>query len=201
MTTDYEMKKRDHNTTCWAHVDQAGKHSKHFDGYQSFISLTDNQHKTMRIWKKTHKFYYKYCKRHNLLKSNSRFQKIDKDTIDALDTERVSLKTDLRVPKGALVIWDSRLIHQNTYGEKGNGEERRVQYISFRPKTHPLNTDSQKEKRTKYFHERRTTAHDPIIRVNSEQPQTYGNNDLLIDYSQVPQTDLTSLFTHIKKIL
>ena len=125
----------------------------------------------------THKFYYKYCKKKGLLKSSSRFQKIDKETIDKL----TPLKKTPEVHAGDFVIWDSKLIHQNTYGKRGNGEERIVQYVAFRPDDHKLNTKTQKENRLKYFNDRRTTSHDAIIRVNSEQPQTYGNSELLID--------------------
>ena len=43
-----------------------------------------------------------------------------------------------------------------------------------------------KKKRQKYFIERRTTSHWPApIKVVGLQPNTYGNNDLLIDYNKL----------------
>ena len=60
------------------------------------------------------------------------------------------------------------------------------------PKNNKLNSTAMKKKRLKYFNELRTTSHWAYpIRVNSLQPQTYGNNNLLIDYNTLNNPDLT----------
>ena len=42
------------------------------------------------------------------------------------------------------------------------------------------------EKRMKYFQERRTTSHWPYpLHVNGKQPQTFGNDSLLLDYEKL----------------
>jgi hypothetical protein len=88
--------------------------------------------------------------------------------------------------------------YQNQYGSLP--EERIVQYVSYLPKQ-GCNKKMQ-EKRRKYFMERRTTSHWAYpIKVNGQQPQTYGNKDLLIDYAALQKPDLTDLMPKIEKLL
>jgi len=90
-----------------------------------------------------------------------------------------------------LVLWESRTFHQNQYGKPAS-EERIVQYICMFPDNHEKNTRTIKNKRLKYFNERRTTSHWPApIYVNGLQPQTYGKAGLKIDYSKVKKYNFT----------
>ena len=58
------------------------------------------------------------------------------------------------------------------------------------------------KKRRKYFNEKRTTSHWSYpIKVNSLQPRTYGNTDLLIDYSNLPHINLDDLMEDINELL
>ena len=58
------------------------------------------------------------------------------------------------------------------------------------------------KKRRKYFNEKRTTSHWAYpIKVNSLQPRTYGNKDLLIDYSKLPNIRLDDLMDDINELL
>ena len=43
-------------------------------------------------------------------------------------------KRILHVPKGSMVLWDSRTFHQNQHGNLESNEERMIQYICFFPK-------------------------------------------------------------------
>jgi ectoine hydroxylase-related dioxygenase (phytanoyl-CoA dioxygenase family) len=96
---------------------------------------------------------------------------------------------NVEIPAGSLVLWDSRVWHQNT--NESTGEERLVAYVCYLPRQHPANTEVQREKRLEYFRLKRTTSHWPYsVHVNGEQPQTYGNKDLEIDYSQVVYDEL-----------
>ena len=56
--------------------------------------------------------------------------------------------------------------------------------------------------RLKYFNEQRTTSHWPCpIKVNSLQPRTFGNDDILIDYDSLPMNDLSEFKEEIMKII
>ena len=57
-------------------------------------------------------------------------------------------------------------------------------------------------KRLKYFLEKRTTSHWAYpIRVNSLQPQTYGDASKLIDYSSLKESNLEDLLESIKNLI
>jgi len=59
-----------------------------------------------------------------------------------------------------------------------------------------------KLKRLKYFNERRTTSHWPCpIKVNGKQPQTYGNDSLLINYDNLTEPNLEDIKEEIMKLL
>jgi len=89
----------------------------------------------------------------------------------------------IAVGSGDMVIWDSRVLHQNKYSE----EERLVQYVCYLPRAGL--TQAQATKRRDYFTQGRTTSHWPYpIRVNSRQPQVYSNKDRLIDYDKVGES-------------
>ena len=63
-------------------------------------------------------------------------------------------------------------------------------------------TPSQQKKRLKYYEERRTTSHWPYpLHVNGLQPQTYGNADLLIDYTKIIKPNLADLDEKIRLLL
>jgi hypothetical protein len=96
---------------------------------------------------------------------------------------------NVEVSAGSLVMWDSRVWHQNT--NESVGEERLVTYVCYLPREHEENTKKQQEKRIEYFKTKRTTSHWPYaVHVNGEQPQTYGNKEMLIDYSKVVYDEL-----------
>ena len=112
-----------------------------------------------------------------------------------------STKKILNVDAGSLVLWDSRTFHQNCYGPPGC-EERLVQYVSYLPKNNKANSAAMCRKRLQYFNTRRTTSHWAYpIRVNSLQPQNYGNKELEIDYSQLPKPNLTDLKEKIFELI
>ena len=181
---------------CWTHTDQSGK-IKDFQCYQGFVSLTNNKERTLVVYEGSHDFHSEYFKNYDT--STIQWTLIDPKI---LETKLKDKKRILEVPAGALVMWDSRTFHQNQFGKLNNGEERLVQYVCFYPRNHPDNTLAMRKKRHKYFEERRTTSHWPCpIRVNSKQPHTYGNNERLVDYTQLRIPDLTEFREDIKKLL
>jgi len=179
----------------WTHTDQASNNSN-LKCYQSFISLTSNQNRTLVVYEKSHLLHEKYFKSRNICNSKN-WNLIDHNYLDTIKNNRKILK----VNAGDLVIWDSRTFHQNQYGNP-NSEERIVQYICFLPKNVKENNNTLREKRKKYFLERRTTSHWPYpINVNALQPQTYGDDSKLIDYNSLKKPNLDEFIDIIKTLI
>lgn len=169
----------------WTHTDQA-PNSIGLKCYQSFLSLTDNCERTLIVYEKSHLLHEQYFKERNISHSKN-WHLIDHSYLETIKNDKKILK----INAGDLVLWDSRIFHQNQYG-KALSEERIVQYICYLPKNHASNTVSQQKKRHKYFCERRTTSHWTYpISVNGLQPQTYGDKSKLIDYNSLEKPDLS----------
>lgn len=187
-----ECKKKDN---LWTHTDQA-PNSIGLMCYQGFVALTSNKDRTLVVYKGSHLLHEKYFKEKGI-ESSKNWQLIDKDYLETIkDTKRY-----LFVPSGSLVLWDSRTFHQNRYGAPAC-EERIVQYICYLPKNNKKNTESVRDKKLKYFKELRTTSHWPYpVRVNSLQPNNYGDKSLLIDYDTLPVPDLENMMGDIMKLI
>lgn len=180
----------------WIHTDQAPD-SIGLKCIQGFVSLTDNKERTFVVYEKSHLYHHSYFIEKGI-QSKTNWHVIDSQTIENMkDQKRV-----LHVPAGSLVLWDSRSFHANQYGSSDSKEERIVQYICFLPRNHPHNTNNIKNKRLRYFIEKRTTSHWPApIYVNSKQPQLFGDTSKRIDYSLLPQPDLSDMLTSIQNII
>ena len=186
-----DLNKKDN---IWTHTDQAPAYSG-MKCIQGFVALTSNQERTLRVYKGSHNLHQEYFTSRNI-DHKTNWELIDHDYLDRIKDTKINLN----VPAGSLVLWDSRTFHQNQYGCPG--EERIVCYISYLPKNNPINNETQQRKRRKYFEERRTTSHWAYpIKVNSKQPQIYGNQDLKIDYDVLPKPDLEDLLPEIEKVL
>ena len=179
----------------WTHTDQSPKNVG-LNCYQSFAALTENSERTLVVYETSHLLHEKYFKDRNICDANN-WHLIEHDYLEEIK----DLKRVLKVNVGDLVIWDSRTFHQNQYG-KANSEERIVQYICYLPSDSEKNNENQKKKREKYFMERRTTSHWPYpIKVNSLQPQTYGDNKRLVDYSKLKQPNVDKYMELIKTLI
>jgi len=179
----------------WTHTDQA-PNSKGLQCYQGFVALTSNRERTLVVYEESHLLHEQYFKERNITSSKN-WQLISKEYLETISTKKKALE----VPAGALVLWDSRTFHQNRYGLPGS-EERIVQYVCYLPKVNKKNSKSQQTKRLKYFNTLRTTSHWPYpIRVNSLQPQTYGNRDKEIDYSKLTKPNLERYIDKIIELI
>ena len=177
----------------WTHTDQASNNSD-LTCYQGFVSLTSNEKTTLIVYEGSHLLHQEYFS--DKPKSSTNWNLIDHETLDKIKDSKKTLK----VSPGSLVIWDSRTFHQNCYGNPS--EERLVQYLSYLPKQSSKNTKAMQAKRLKYFKERRTTSHWAYpIRVNSLQPQTYGDKSKLIDYSALEEPNLENLLESIQTLI
>lgn len=182
--------------TFWCHSDQAPK-DKEFKCVQGVIGLTDNKERTLVVWEKTHIIHYEYFKSIGREGDSKAWQKIP----DIHEEKLKPLRKVLHIPSGAIALWDSRLFHQNQYGAE-NSEERIVQYICMLPREHHLNNSNMSKKRLKYFEERRTTSHWPYpIKVNSLQPQNWGDSNLIINYSDLNKPNLDRFMNEIKSLI
>ena len=191
----YIPKDCDKLDNIWTHTDQA-PNSKGLKCYQGFVALTTNKERTLRVYKKSHLLHEKYFKEKNIVSSKN-WQLIDKEYLETIKENKCALEID----KGSLVLWDSRVFHQNQYG-KPKSEERIVQYICYLPKNNKLNSESQKKKKLKYYKELRTTSHWPYpIKVNSLQPRTWGDDSLKIDYEKLPKPNLKDMENEILKLI
>ena len=180
--------------SCWVHSDQAPA-KKGVHCYQGLVSLTHNKERTFVCYEGTHKLYEDYCQKYNL-NHHDDWQLIDPAYLHPhiKDLKFVSLKP------GDMLIWDSRLFHQNRYGV-AQSEERLVQYVCYLPRNDPKNTPYAQQQRKEYFESRTVTSHwpYPIIPVE-KQPSAYGYEEV-IDYSKLPDPYLDDLKEEIMKII
>ncbi len=178
----------------WTHTDQAPD-TKGLVCIQGFVALTSNVERTLVVYEGSHLLHESYMKEKNI--TGKKNWELIEHTYLARIADR---KKVLKISAGSLVLWDSRTFHQNQYGKVG--EERMVQYVCFLPKAHKSNSKSQQEKRIKYYNDRRTTSHWPYpLKVNGLQPRTYGDQTLLIDYSELNTPDLADLDAKIRRLL
>ena len=174
---------RDHYyNKYWTHVDQCYDNTE-FSCYQGLVSLTDNEHKSLLVYENTHKLYDSYVKQYNLSGKNN-FNIIDEEYVKGLK------KKIIKVKKGSMILWDSRLFHQNYCGDVENNEERIVQYVCYFPKDHPNNDEENKLKRKYAYENKITTSHWPApIRFASNEK----TNEPLFDMKPYEKTLLELL--------
>lgn len=184
----------------WVHTDQSSR-KKGACCYQSFLSLTNNKHRTLIIYKKSHLLHEKYFTENNIDEPRN-WHIFPQEYINTLEDS----KQILEVEEGDLVIWDSRTYHQNTPGPMNNNEERLIQYLCFLPRDNVDNTEEQEALRKKFFINKRTTSHWPYpMNAVPKQANMYNyynpNNLIYIDYDQLPEPDLDDLMEEINKII
>jgi hypothetical protein len=97
------------------------------------------------VYEETHNYHKKYFEEKEISNDND-WNLIDHDALARDDIK--SKKQILNVLVGSLVLWDSRIFHQNCCREP-NSEERMVQYVCYFPKTHKKNTKAMQEKKEK----------------------------------------------------
>lgn len=121
------------------YIRSSTKPTEHQTYYQSFISITNNTHSTIQfIPGSHHKEHHLFSENHVLanLSSSKEPQVVPKEY---QRTCKSRLET-IPVKAGDMVIWDSRMLYQETYGN----ELRIVQYMSFSPKIDMSEKQSEK---------------------------------------------------------
>jgi hypothetical protein len=87
----------------------------------------------------------------------------------------------LDIPQGALVLWDSRLLHTNQLKFNRTTEhlERCVAYVCYKPRS--FSTPAQLKKKVKYFEDRRSCNHNPNkCSVFPDMPSVFRKSDIVI---------------------
>lgn len=172
---------------AWTHVDQAPK-SRGRQCYQGLVSLTSNETRTLVVHKFTHRVHSRYFEHRSMGSVSKKFMPVDQADMACIS----HLRTRVAVNAGDMILWDSRLMHENEVGGL-SPEDRCVQYVCMLPRAHPGNTEAQHRKRLECVQQRRTTSHWPVgITKNSMQPQVYGDKSKLIDYGGAVQMPVFS---------
>ena len=183
----------------WTHCDQSSL-KKGLQCYQSFASLTNNKERTFVVYDGSHKLNDRYNELYPTDEPHD-FNLIDEEYTETIK----STKKHLDVKAGSLVIWDSRVFHQNDCGDANCVEERLVQYLCYLPKHHANNDAEAQQKRTEYFRTYRTTPHLPYpisaIPLQSAYYTYYNYDEAFIDYNKLLDPELDDLLYKIYPLL
>jgi len=183
----------------WTHSDQSSQR-KGLQCIQSYVSLTSNEERTFVVYEGSHKLHEHHSTTYNI-DNPSNWYPINEEYTETIQEKRKILE----VEAGSLVLWDSRTFHQNTCGTPTCNEKRLIQYICYLPKNHELNDEETHKTRVNNFNNLRTTNHYPYpINCVPEQPITYNhyyNDNLYIDYSNLPIPILDDLMSKIQELL
>jgi len=187
------------NPTCWIHTDQSSlKVGRHC--VQSFVSFTENIERTIVLYRGSQHLHQDYFNITNTVAEHD-WCVLDPRYLDGLDYRQETL----HVAPGSLVMWDSRVFHQNTCGPPSCREERLVQYLCYLPRNNPNNTKGEQTLRRKCYEFRRNTSHwpYPVIPVR-KQPRIFNpdtGSELNIDYDDLQTPAIDDLREKIEKLL
>jgi len=196
----YYPKVYDKKDVYWIHSDQSCL-KKGLKCVQSFISLTKNKEKTFIVFEYSHKLHEAYGEIYQIDNPSDWNPICQEYTNSISDSAKI-----LHVEPGTMVLWDSRTFHQNTCGSPDSREDRLVQYLCFLPKNVPENTSEETSKRWYYFQNQFTTNHYPYPMAEiPKQPHNYNranpNNQVNIDFDNLPKPNLDDLMPEIEKLL
>ena len=157
----------------WYHLDQGhnkvGKHC--IQGLLNLEETTINDGSFM-VLPGSHKCHQEFYKENNI-KTKTDWYKFTTDDYSWYINKGFQPKR-LEIPKGSVVLWDSRSVHCNVPPTKKSTNFRYVIYICMTPER--LSTDKILDKRIKAFKELRMTSHWPHDpKLFPKYPQTYGS--------------------------
>lgn len=172
-------------TKSWLHMDQAPKNTER-RCIQGYVNLTDSSTDStgsLMVLPGSHRkfgsFFEKFpdmrvtVDKNGKKKPRGNWVKLE---VDAHWQFFGVEKTRVHGPKGSMVLWDSRTVHQNTPPLCTNGpaQQRAVVYTCFQPRS--LISDSNLLKKQRAFDEYRMTTHWPAdsVILFQKQPRTYG---------------------------
>lgn len=151
----------------WPHRDQNPANNNHMT-YQSLVNLHRNDCEGdggLVVWPKSHKLKFQD-------KLYSDFFRINNPT----DTISVQKARRLIIPQGAMVIWDSRLIHCNVIPLNPSTHNRIVLYICMVDKTRVPSVHQKRLKECKK--QKLSTSHNPMNFTINEERIKYTNSEI-----------------------
>ena len=186
----------------WTHTDQSSrKVGRHC--VQSFVSFTENVGRTLLLYHGSHYLHQDYFNITNTDTPND-WCVLDPDYLKGLDYRQMQLEVD----PGSLVLWDSRVFHQNTCGPPHCREERLVQYVCYLPRNHENNTEEEDIMRRRCFENRINTSHWPYpVREVPQFPtwlSEYDQHQYMINYNNLSITckpNIDDLREKIEKLI
>ena len=186
----------------WIHTDQSSeKVGRHC--VQSFVSFTENRERTLVLYYGSHCLHEDYFNLTGTYTPND-WCVLNPEYLKGLEYREMVLK----VKPGDLVLWDSRVFHQNTCGSPDCGEERLIQYLCYLPRNHEKNTEEECIHRRKCFEERINTSHWPYpIREVPRLPTWLGEeylSEYVNNYEQFKESgkpDIDDMREKIEKLL
>jgi|UniRef100_A0A6C0IKV2 ectoine hydroxylase-related dioxygenase (phytanoyl-CoA dioxygenase family) len=187
------------NPRFWIHTDQSGyKVGRHC--LQSFVSFTENKERTFVLYRGSHFLHQDYFNITDTYTEN------DWCVLYPEYLKGIQYRQEvLHVKPGSLVMWDSRLFHQNTCGESSCSEERLIQYLCYLPKNSPKNTEHEQKVRRECFENRFQTSHWPYpMKPIHKQPLWFNeqtDNEIFIDYDSLDVPQIDDLREKIEKLL
>ncbi len=159
-------------SSSWLHVDQGPK-KKGLHCIQGFMNLeeTTENDGSMVIIPGSHKYHSKMFEKNGKIFSQD-WYKLKEDDLKYIYELKLKKKR-LVIPKGAMVLWDSRTIHCNCPPTKKSKNFRYVVYICMTPKK--MCNEFNLKKRIKAFEEIRMTTHWPHhVKLFPKNARTYG---------------------------
>ncbi len=170
-----EITKRGWNrNNVWFHSDQSFKRND-FECVQGWTTAFDVNvgDATLAFLEGSHNYHKDFAEQYEVNESKD-WYKLDKDETEFFMLAGCNEKR-IKCPRGALVLWDSRLIHcgVEAYKERPIVNFRCVVYVCYQPRL--LCSEKNIEKKRKAFNELRMTSHWPCkIKLFSKIPRTYG---------------------------
>jgi hypothetical protein len=165
----------------WFHTDQSYRDSKR-KCIQGLVTLEEmsSEDGTLKVLLGSHKYHQEFVKYKKEQDSDwkadaANWYKLQKAELDWYLKQDDIKEVRINAPKGSLVLWDSRTIHQNSppLKERKNPRWRYVIYSCMLPATNIKPTDM--AKKLKALKELRMTTHWPYpVYLFPEKPRTYG---------------------------
>ncbi|KAH3830606.1 uncharacterized protein LOC127878136 isoform X2 [Dreissena polymorpha] len=147
----------------WLHLDQESTREG-LHAYQGGVYLEEALHDdwTLQVMENSHKVFAKFFKdneRAALTSAEKQFFRLNKTQINYFEKNGCKI-VRVPVPKGGMVLWDSRLVHANAQPLKGRANPGRWRYVVFVSMT-PAIWASQEDMRIKEdaYHGTKMTNH------------------------------------------
>lgn len=163
-----------YNGRTWYHTDQSYTSPK-FDCLQGLITGIDvnDMDATLSVFEKSNRYHEEFAAKFNVTETANWYRLSQEQEKFYLD--KGCKISNIKCPKGSLVLWDSRTIHCGIECKKERKipNIRAVIYVCYTPRS--FATKANLEKKRKAFNELRTTTHYPHkIKLFNKEPHTYG---------------------------